>query len=260
MKITTLKNKKLAAIPLLYMSLCLTLYVGQRSLLYSPDKSNDYNDRLWETLKLNDQVLGLETKDDYEQVIILFHGRSQNAAGKSAYQKFFPQNYHLIVVEYPGYGLNNTQSISKKNFLKHARDVMQYAKDKYGDNIILTGESLGTGVASQMASEFDIKKLFLITPYSSVKDVAQRKYWYAPIFLLLKDNYDNVKNLKNYSGETLILISEKDTVIPPRYAEKLYNSLKTNKDKIVVEQAHHTNWGTYLNTEQLDKIRNFITT
>lgn len=260
MKITTLKNKKLAAIPILYMGLCLSLYIAQRTLLYSPDKSKIYNDRLWGTLTSNDLVLGLETKDDYEQVIILFHGRSQNAAGKSAYQKFFPQNYHLIVVEYPGYGLNNNQSISKKNFLKHAREVMQYAKSKYGDNIILTGESLGTGIASQMASEFDIKKLFLITPYSSVRDVAQRKYWYAPIFLLLRDNYDNVKNLKEYTGQTLILISEKDTVIPPRYAEKLYKSLKNSKGKIIVEQAHHTNWGTYLNTDQLDTIKNFITT
>ena len=68
----------------------------------------------------------------------------------------------MIVAEYPGFGMNKDLGISKENFINHSREVMQYAKEKYGDNITLIGESLGTGIASQMASEFNIKNLLLI--------------------------------------------------------------------------------------------------
>lgn len=252
------KRKDFLILPALYVGLCLTLYTAQRSLLYFPDKSDTYNNKIWQPIVTNNEVLALESKDYFEKTIILFHGNTTNASSQSFYRKFFPKNVHLIVVEYPGYGLNNTMSINKENFINHARKVMKYAKEKYGNNIILTGESLGSGIASQMANEFNVEKLFLITPYTTIGEVAQGKFWYAPISLLLKDNYDNINNLKNYKGETFLLISEKDTVIPPKYADKLYSSITNKKEKIMIKDASHSNWDNFITEEQLEQLRRFL--
>jgi alpha/beta superfamily hydrolase len=242
----------------------LFLFIIQRHLLYFPNTSTSYNQQYWQTLYVNKQTLALESKDNFQRVILLFHGNAGNANDREFYKNVFPKNTHLIVVEYPGYGINHLQDINKDNLLNHARKVTAYVKSQYGENIIIAGESLGTALASQMANEFKINKLLLITPYTSIKQVAQSKFWFVPISLLLKDNYDNVEFLQNYQGQALLVIAEKDNVISSKYGHKLYESinikqqLNIKKDLIVVKNANHNNWHTYINKTNLEKIHHYI--
>jgi esterase/lipase len=253
------KLKSLILFPLIYSGLCLLLYKKQNSLLYFPDKTDSYNNETWNTITTHDgKILALESLDDYPKAVILFHGNSKNANVRTYYKHFLPKNAHTIVAEYPGFGTNQHMTITKQNMIDHARELMAYAKEKYGDNISLVGESLGTGIASQMANEFNIKNLLLITPYTSIAEVAQNKYWYAPVSLILKNNYNSVENLKNYQGKTLFVISENDEVIPPKFAHKLFDSVRDNKEQIVISGAGHSNWMQMMKREQRSKLIDFL--
>ena len=148
--------------------------------------------------------------------------------------------------------------ITEDNILSDARKVVNYVKQSTKGKLLLLGESLGTGIASQMAQEFDIEKLMLITPYSSIADVAQQRYWFLPVYLLIKDNFDSVANLKSYRGQTLIVISENDRVIPPQFAEKLYDKLIGKKEKIVIAGASHSGWLEYMTDAQKQKVQQFL--
>lgn len=214
---------------------------------------------------INDDVDCSLKMDNLEtKTIVVFHGNSGNASSREYYQTFFNKmicrknQYRIIVAEYPGFGLNSEQAITKENFINHARAIMKYVKANYGGKIIVTGESLGTGIASQMASEFEVEKLLLITPYSSIGEVAQSRFWFLPVGLLLKDNYNSKKNLKNYQGDTLILVAQNDLVVPPKFADRLYKSIQNKKQKIIIENASHSNWMRFLTKSQKNEISSFL--
>ena len=256
------KVKDLVILPLFYSVACGLLYYHQKSLLYFPDKTDSFDGKVWKPIETSTKTLALESLDNYKKIVVLFHGNTANANVRSYYQRFFPSDVHIVVAEYPGFGLNKSLPISKESFITHARELMRYLVEQYGEDyaehITIAGESLGTGIASQMATEFSIKHLLLITPYSSIADVAQGKFWYAPVALLLKDNYNSIDNLQSYKGKTMLLISEHDKVIPPKFAIKLFNAIPNNKEKIIVKGAAHSNWLQHITAEQTNQVSQFV--
>lgn len=249
--------KHLLIIPFIYLIFCLIIYYSQHSLLYFPNIETGFNKQTWNSIVKNNKFLGLETIDNYTKTILIFHGNSGNANTRNYYQSIFP-NYHIIVAEYPGYGNNKDLSISKKSLIDYARQITRYTQDNFRNNFIIVGESLGTGIASQMATEFDIDKLIMITPYSSIANVAQSKFWYLPAHLIVKDNYNSVLNLQNYTGKSLFIIAEHDQVIPANFAIDLYNQIHSPKNNIFIINAGHNNWFEYMTAEQKHTLYNFL--
>ena len=234
------------------------MFISQRHLMYFPYITNQLQDNLWKKVVVDNTLLGLESLDNKKDTVIIFHGNAGSATMRNYYFNLLPQKYHIIVAEYPGFGLNNTKEISKENILTEARNLVAHVKKESKGEVVLLGESLGTGIAAEMAKEFNIEKLFLITPYSSIADVAQQRYWYLPVSWLIKDNFNSIESLQKYKGQTLLLVSEKDKVIPPEFADKLYKNISGRKDKIVVANAGHSSWMKNMTPEQVNKMNNFL--
>lgn len=233
------------------------LFFTQRSLLYHPVK-NSAPPTGWLALQKNDYILGIENNVQSDKTIVIFHGNSQNASSKIHYEKIFP-NTKIIINEYPTFGLNNKKVLNELAIREQASELMRYVTENYKkEDILLIGESLGTGVASLMAKEFDIPQVILITPYTSLKEVAQFRYWFAPAKYLLKDNFDNVENLTNYNGKVLIVMAQNDNVINVKFAQTLFNNLKSNKQSIFVENAGHSTWRNFLTSPQKEILSFFI--
>lgn len=243
----------------LYFSLCFYMYVVQEKLLYYPIKSSFVEKDKWKPVLIQDKTIGLESVKKSNKVIILFHGNAGNANMRTYYLNFFPKDYQIVIAEYPGFGLNSEEILSKENIINDARKLIEIIKLRNPKEIIIAGESLGTGIASQIASEYNINKLLLFTPYSRISDVAQDRYWFLPISLLIKDDYDSVDNLKNYQGKTFLLISEKDQTIPTKFAFKLFDSIHSQKEKIVITNAGHSNWMKYITVNQEKELKSFLT-
>ena len=114
-------------------------------------------------------------------LLIFFHGNSEDIGfGLSQFLSLFSGRFHMDVLcpEYPGYGIyqKNSSLPIDEVITEDARTIMKFCHEKmryeYRD-IILIGRSIGTGVAVQIATEFEVRGTVLISAFTSIKDVGK---------------------------------------------------------------------------------------
>lgn len=87
---------------------------------------------------------------------------------------------------------------------------------------MLIGNSLGSGVATEMATEMPVGGLILVSAFTSLPAVAARHLPYIPARLLIRDRFDNLSKMKLLqTGHVLILHGRDDTLIPALHAAAL---------------------------------------
>lgn len=143
------------------------------------------------------------------------------------------KEYNFISINYPGYG-NSEGKPSEKAILKYALEIAKKYKPKH-----IIGRSLGTAVASYVASKIEVDRLMLITPFDSIADVAQSKYPIFPIKLLVKHQFNELEWLQNSKAKQInALFVRNDEVIPSQNIEHLKTSVKFNKT-IIIDASHN---------------------
>ena len=218
-----------------YSLACLSIFSLQKRFIYAPVPAHPKNKRVKKIYNNKGQLLALDFDREYsEHTIILFHGRDRNAGFRGHYSKILGRKTRLLVIEYPGFGENHKEKLSKAIILKHCHEAMMHILSTIEGPFTVVGESLGSGIASEIANFYKLPKLILITPYSTMADLAQNRFWYFPTRFLLQHNYDSINNLKAYEGEVLFVISENDILIPTKFGKKLLNSFYGNKKEIFV--------------------------
>jgi pimeloyl-ACP methyl ester carboxylesterase len=81
-------------------------------------------------------------------------------------------------------------------------------------NIDVIGRSLGTGVATYLASQRPITRLVLVTPFDSLQEIAASQFPYVPVRWFLQDKFESWRYAPNITAPTLIIAAENDEVIP----------------------------------------------
>jgi hypothetical protein len=89
-------------------------------------------------------------------------------------------------------------------------------------DIILYGESLGTGIATHVAQNNDYAGLILETPFTSMTEAAKNFYPYIPVGILLRDKYKNDKKIKSINIPVLVMHGEADQIVPFWMGQKIY--------------------------------------
>ena len=244
-----------------YVLTCLSMFSLQKRFIYTPVSQHPKIRKVNKIYNDNGKLLALDfNRDNTENTLIIFHGRDRNAGYRSYFSRVFGRKSRLLIIEYPGFGENHKDTLNKKNILKHCHEAMLHILSTIKGPFTIVGESLGSGIASEIASFYKLPKLILITPYSTLADVAQNKFWFLPTKTLLKENYDSVSNLKNYEGEVLFIISEKDKLVPAKFGKKLFNSFDGNKKEIYVLEASHYDWWDKMDTQQKNLFKTFYGT
>lgn len=232
-----------------YCGLLAVIYFHQRKLQYFPDTSRpdienyDVEGMRVITTKTEDNLdieswVGLE-KD--APVIVHFHGNGSHLGTRSfkarAYMK---AGYNFVLAGYRGYG-GNKGTPTENGLFADARSLMQWLS-KEGvkpENIILYGESLGTGVAVKMASEFSVGGIVLEAPYSSTVDVGMKKFPFLPIKLMMKDQFHSTRYIKKVHAPLLIIHGDQDEVIPIELSRKLYDTAHSPKMFVEIDGGSH---------------------
>jgi len=89
--------------------------------------------------------------------------------------------------------------------------------------IVAIGRSLGSGVAVYLAAERPLAGVILVTPYDSLRAVAQRHYPFAPVGLLLRHNFDSIMRAPRIRAPVLMLAAGRDSVVPIGHARALFS-------------------------------------
>jgi uncharacterized protein len=108
------------------------------------------------------------------------------------------------------------------------------------------GESLGTGVAVDLAARHRVGALVLDSPYSSIVDVAAARYWMFPVRLLMRDQFHSDQKIGEVASPALIVHGTADATIPIRYAEKLFALAREPKEFVRVDGAGHLALGSVI--------------
>ena len=242
------------------ITLGILIMIAQPILLYHPNHSSYAYEKLmaldkYETYEVLDEAHDLTYrgfgKVDKEQIlptIIYFAGNGESSAQTFYYmvqEHIFDyyQGYQFIMIDYPGYGLSEGKT-NDDSMIEMSKVVYEYVKDlEYvdQDHIYIYGYSIGTGVATYIASTYDVKGLILVAPYSSITDLFNS---YLPIFKgifaeLIVEEFDSKSNALNVSVKPLIIASRSDKTIPFEISEKLSLAFDNIYEFYVVDQTAH---------------------
>ncbi len=177
-----------------------------------------------------------------KQTILYFHGNGGSLANRThRFRAFVDKGFGIAVLSYRGYGGSGGSPTEKDN----VADAIAYHDHLVegglkAENIIVFGESLGSGVAVQLLAERRAAGLVLDSPFSSVADVAAAKFWWMPVRYLLWDTYDSMAHIGRLQAPLLMIVAGKDTVIPPRFGKALFAAAPEPKQLFLREGHEHT--------------------
>ena len=246
---TMLRNTLIIA-ALIYLALLVGIYLLQRHLLYHPSR----NQLVPEAIGLSGvEVVNLAT-DPHEKLIawysppqdgkptfLFFHGNGGDISGRGERFAFYQQaGFGVMFLSYRGYG-ESTGSASEAGIVADAEAAYDWlaAKGLPANRIVIVGESLGTGVAIQLALRRPIAALALEAPFTSAADVARLSYWWLPVGVLMKDQFLSLDRIANINVPLLIVHGTADGIVPFAMGEKLYAAAKEPKELIAVPDGTH---------------------
>jgi len=175
---------------------------------------------------------------------IVFHGNAGHAGHREYYAAALTRlGLRVILAEYPGYGPRDGE-LGEQSLVADAERTIALAHRLYGDPLLLIGESLGAGVvAAASASQRDsVAALMLITPWDRLESVAGFHYPWLPVQWLLRDRYDSVAHLASLGRRVLVVVAERDSIVPARFGSALYHALPEPKRLTLVKAADHNDW------------------
>jgi uncharacterized protein len=236
----------------IYLGLLAGVYFCQRQLEYLPvpdwagtPKENGVPEMSIVTVKTSDNLSLMGwfawPKMPSQKVVVIFHGNGANLGSKAARARvFLDKGYGVFLCEYRGFG-GNPGSPTEEGVYNDGRAVINWL-DGQGfskTSIVLYGESLGTGIAVQMATEFQPFAAILEAPYSSAVSVAERRYPFFPVRLLMKDHFDSISKINKFTLPLLIVHGVHDHIIPISFSRDLFNAANDPKEFITLDGAGH---------------------
>lgn len=244
------RNKIVLAIfAIYYVSFGILITLYQEKIIYHPNSQDfkgcvDFQD----AEKVSYLGTRMYVKDTDKPTIVLYHGNAGSACDRSFYADIFTQaGYGYIIVEYAGYS-NDVVKPSHELIKQNVQDVVAYIKENDISSVTVVGESIGTGIASFHASLQSPDTLLLISPFTSLADIAKSRFWFYPTSILVDNAFDTVSFLTQYKNPVTIIHGNKDTIIPHKLGKKLFELLQTQKEFITIHGAGHNDLFVYPET------------
>ncbi|MCZ6744957.1 MAG: alpha/beta hydrolase [Alphaproteobacteria bacterium] len=240
-----------------YGALVGALSVFQRHLMYFPatDKPSPADFGVPEM----DEV-SLKTKDgldllawyrapqsDALPVILYFHGNAGHIgyrAGKV--RPYIDAGFGVLLVSYRGYA-GNPGRPTEEGLYQDGRAAVAFVAGKGipARRTVFYGESLGSGVAVQLATEGTPGAVVLEAPFTSTADIAAKHYPFVPVRYLVWDRFDSMDKIAGVQAPLLFLHGERDRIVPVRYGRKLFEAASEPKSARYFAEAGHNDLYTH---------------
>ena len=233
----------------LYILVCGFLYIAQERLIFFPQKlektyqfqfRQKYEEKNIETA--DGTILnGLLFKADSTKGLIFYlHGNAGSLRSWGGVAKTYTDlNYDIFIIDYRGYGKSEGKINGQEQLFQDIQQVYNELTKQYTeDKIIVLGYSIGTGLASKIASINNPKLLILQAPYYSLVDMMKHTYPTIPGFLL-KYKLETNKYLKDCQMPVVIFHGDQDRVIYYGSSLKLKQEFKEPDTLITLNGQGH---------------------
>jgi len=256
----------ITSITLAYLVINLFIYFYQRNLLYHPSENNYLNDKINfnykeifieidKNIKLKSWFINKDLKKF--KTVIFFHGNAGNLLNRvHKINELNKLDINILLISWRGFSGNKGKP-SEQNLYYDAEQAIIWLKAQglNNKNIILYGESLGTGVVTELASKNNFGGIILESPFTSMVDTAKIYYPYLPVSLLLKDRYDSRSKIKDIKSPILIMHGKMDNIVPQQMGLELFEKANNPKYSYFPEDDDHM---MNFNKQLLNKIKLFI--
>ena len=256
----------LSSIVVAYLVVLVFIYFYQRNLLYHPSENNYQNDEI----KFKYEEVNIEVENEIKlkswlinkdfnkfKTLLIFHGNAGDLSNRIyKLNELNKLEINILLISWRGFS-GNKGSPTEKNLYKDAEAAIKWLNKKNVSNnqIILYGESLGTGIAVEMANRNDFNSIILESPFTSIENSAKIYYPYLPVKYLLKDRYDTISKINMVKSPIMIMHGEKDDVVPFSMGKKLFEKANNPKHSYFTSTDDHM---MEFNPELLKEIKNFI--
>lgn len=234
-----------------WVLLVAALYLMQRSILFVPDTQRPDPGSSRAPMMQRVQattVDGLALEGWWHAAapgrptVAYFHGNGGNIGSRDEKaRRLIERGYGVLLAGYRGYG-GNPGSPSEAGLIADGRAWMGRLVELGvpAAQVLLYGESLGSGVAVALALEWPVAALVLEAPYTSIVDVAAARYWYVPVRRLLRDRFDSRARLPGVKAPVLIVHGTDDRVIPVSHGDALFAIAPEPRRLARIEGGGHT--------------------
>ncbi len=179
-------------------------------------------------------------------VVLFCHG---NAGNVTCHTRHLREMYRrlgvsVLVFDYRGFG-RSEGSPSESGVLMDARAARAWLAERTGvteEEIVLWGESLGGGVAVELAARDGAQALILLNTFTSLPDVGQRTYPWLPVRALMRNQLDSLSKISNYAGPLLVFHAANDQVIPFVQGQRLFEAANDPKRFVRLSGGHNGSW------------------
>ncbi|PTL85619.1 alpha/beta hydrolase [Vitiosangium sp. GDMCC 1.1324] len=238
----------LATLVIAYVGLCVLVFFNQRQIVFPvPPGAREPKLPGAEFLRIpgpeGSTVFALYVPSpEGAPMVVHFHGNGEQLADSAwLAQRFQEAGLGFFAVEYPGYGLAAEQGPSETGIYAAAQTALEHLHNTLGvprERTVLQGQSLGSGVAVEMAKRGHGSRLVLISPYTSIVEMGARVFPWLPASLLVRDRFDSAAKAPGLKLPVLIVHGTRDEVIPVDMGQRL-GTLFPNASLRILEGKGH---------------------
>ncbi len=186
--------------------------------------------------------------------ILYFHGNAGslvNRAERMAHH--LSSGRGMLIMAYRGYAGSSGRPSEAANMADAMLAYEFLVRDGVAPrDIILYGESLGSGIAVRLAAEKEVAGVILDAPYTAIVDVAARAYPFLPVRLLMKDRYESMPFLPALKCPLLVLHGEQDRIVPVEMGRAVYAAAPGPKQLATFPGAGHSDHHLFGSYETVD--------
>ncbi len=233
----------------LYLIIIGLLYFNQESLFFHVNKL-DKNHRF--TFLEKHQEITINTPDNIKLHGLLFkaekskglvfylHGNAGTVeTWGSIASNYTNLGYDIFILDYRGFGKSEGEISSEEQLFSDISSAYHQLKKQYKEeNIVIAGYSIGSGMATYLASTNHPKSLILQAPYYCLEDLATEKFPIVPNFVV-KYKIPTFEFIKKVKSPIYIFHGYDDYVIPYENSSKLKTILKPNDKLFSLENQGH---------------------
>ena len=257
------------ALVFFYVLLLIVVFFFQGKLLYHPTTDNYLQNQV-EREPAEIEKVEITTKDKINLIgwfynrnleefktILFFHGNAGSLENRTYKLNHFKNlNLNFLIIAWRGFSGNKGKP-NEMGLYEDAKSAIKWLKAKgvKEKNIILYGESLGTGVAVEVAQNKNYAGVILESPFTSMVNMGKKYYPFFPVSLLLKDKFESYKKINNIFVPVLIMHGKVDKIVPYDMGKKMYEL--ANEPKFFYSQEYGDHMIEY-DEKLLSALKKFI--